>query len=166
MRLIGGLTALVIAGTLLTACASAPSGGGSSGGGGGTDSTSTPTPTVTEPPRVKPNFVPTFSPTSAADNQRLFVIIMEQGLVGEGANAQSGAQAERLAAAGFDPGGIEWTDNSTAIGLISDSMFVSAQVGGECLVGQYGNSLPVLALSIVPALPSGGCLLGTGINHF
>lgn len=165
MRLIGGLTALVIAGALLSGCTSTP-GGDANAGGTASGGSATPTPTVTKAPRVKPNFMPAFSPTTAADNQRLFVIVMEQGLVAEGANAQSSGQAERLAAAGFDRGGIQWTDNSTAIGLISDSMFVAAEVGGECLVGQYGNSLPVLALSVVPALPAGGCLLGKGINHF
>lgn len=165
MRLIGGLTALVIAGTLLSAC-TPTTGGGTTADGTGSGTSATPTPSVTREPRVKPNFMPNYSPTTAADNQRLFVILMEQGLVGEGMNAQTRGQAERLAAAGFDPGGIQWTDNSTAIGLISDSMFVAAQVGDECLIGQYGNTIPVLALSIVPVLPAGGCLLGTGINNF
>ena len=164
MRILGGIAALAVAAALLTGCATG--GSGTNGAAGGSGATSKPTSTAPAQERVKPNFQPAYTPTSAADNQRLFVIMLEQGLVAEGTNAQSSGQAQRLAAAGFDPSGIEWTDNSTAIGLISDSMFVSAQVGGECLIAQYGNASPSLVLSIAAALPSGGCLLGTGINRF
>jgi hypothetical protein len=93
-------------------------------------------------------------------------MVLEQGLVAEGISANPAGTAERLRAVGFDPAGIAWTDTSTAIGLLSDTVFVSAQVGAECLIGQYGVSIQTIAVSVVPALASGGCLVGTGINHF
>jgi hypothetical protein len=110
--------------------------------------------------------MPAVDSAAASPNQRLFVIVLEQGLVAEGIAANPQATAERLRAVGFDPAGISWTDSSTAIGLISDTVFVSAQVGAECLVGQYGVSIQTIAIAVAPALASGGCLVGAGINHF
>jgi hypothetical protein len=94
------------------------------------------------------------------------VILLEQGFVADGISTSPSATAERLLAAGFDPAGIEWTDGSTAIGLLSDTVFVSAQVAGECLIGQYGISINTVAVAVMPVLPAGGCLVGTGINRF
>jgi hypothetical protein len=118
------------------------------------------------PSGPKPNFLPAVDPTSAQANQRLFVILLEQGLVSEGISANPEGTAERLRASGFDAAGISWTDSSTAIGLLSDTVFVSAQVGGECLIGQYGTSIQTIAVAIAPVLPAGGCLVGADINRF
>ena len=135
--------------------------------GSATTGPSTSAPEVRPTPSgPKPNFMPAVDPTSAQANQRLLVILIEQGFLLEGISASPGATAERLQAAGFDPAGIEWTDGSTAIGLISDTVFVSAQVAGECLIGQYGVSIQTIAIAVMPVLPAGGCLVGTGINRF
>ena len=169
MKPIAGAAALVCAALLLTGCASGATSGGSgtssNGASNGDSGVSAPEvhPTPSGP---KPNFVPAVDMASAQANQRLFVMVLEQGLVAEGISANPAGTAERLRAVGFDPAGISWTDTSTAIGLLSDTVFVSAQVGAECLVGQYGVSIQTIAVSVVPALASGGCLVGTGINHF
>jgi hypothetical protein len=167
MKVLGAIVAVAAVGSLLTGCASVGQffdfGGNAKPSASTSASTSTPKPT---PTRVKPNFIPAVNPGSAAANQRLFVILLEQGLVAEGISANPASQAERLTAAGFDPAGVSWTDSSTAIGLLADTVFISAQVGAECLIGQYGTAIQTVAISVAPALPSGGCLVGAGINHF
>jgi len=166
MKVVGPIIALALAGTLLAGCSSD---GGFFDFGGNAEPSATQTSTAKptpNPTRVKPNFVPAVSSASAAANQRLFVILLEQGLLAEGIRADPAGQAERLRAAGFDPAGISWTDSSTAIGLLSDTVFVSAQVGAGCLIGQYGTAIQTLAVSVAPALPAGGCLVGADVNHF
>jgi hypothetical protein len=169
MKLIAGATALACAALLLAGCASgATSGGSGSSGNGSANNASGASaaevhPTPSGP---RPNFVPAVDAASAQANQRLFVMVLEQALVAEGMSANPSSTANRLSAVGFDPAGISWTDPSTAIGLLSDTVFVSAQVGAGCLIGQYGVSIQTIAVSVVPALASGGCLVGTGINHF
>ena len=169
MRILGTIATLVCASFVLAGCSllGISGGPGSAGKPSGAKPTSSsaaeqhPTPSGT-----KPNFMPAVDSAAASPNQRLFVIVLEQGLVAEGIAANPQATAERLRAVGFDPAGISWTDSSTAIGLISDTVFVSAQVGAECLVGQYGVSIQTIAIAVAPALASGGCLVGAGINHF
>lgn len=169
MRLFGTIATLVCASFVLAGCSLiSPSGGsGSADKPSGSQPTSSSAAEVRPTPvGTKPNFLPAVDPTSAAANQRLFVIVIEQGLVSEGISANPASTAERLRAAGFDPAGISWTDPSTAIGLLSDTVFVAAQVGAECLVGQYGVSIQTIAVIVAPALPSGGCLVGAFVNNF
>jgi hypothetical protein len=169
MKLFATVAALACSAVVLAGCAvTGTSGGsGSSSSGPSTNGPSTSAPEVRPTPSgPKPNFQPAVDPTSAQANQRLFVILLEQGFVADGISTSPSATAERLLAAGFDPAGIEWTDGSTAIGLLSDTVFVSAQVAGECLIGQYGVSINTVAVAIMPVLPAGGCLVGTGINRF
>jgi hypothetical protein len=169
MKLFATVAALACSAVVLAGCAvTGTSGGsGSSSSGPSTNGPSTSAPEVRPTPSgPKPNFQPAVDPTSAQANQRLFVILLEQGFVADGISTSPSATAERLLAAGFDPAGIEWTDGSTAIGLLSDTVFVSAQVAGECLIGQYGISINTVAVAVMPVLPAGGCLVGTGINRF
>ena len=169
MKLFATVAALACSAVVLAGCAvTGTSGGsGSSSSGPSTNGPSTSAPEVRPTPSgPKPNFQPAVDPTSAQANQRLFVILLEQGFVADGISTSPSATAERLLAAGFDPAGIEWTDGSTAIGLLSDTVFVSAQVAGECLIGQYGVSIQTVAVAVMPVLPAGGCLVGTGINRF
>jgi hypothetical protein len=169
MKLFATVAALACSAVVLAGCAvTGTSGGsGSSSSGPSTNGPSTSAPEVRPTPSgPKPNFQPAVDPTSAQANQRLFVILLEQGFVADGISTSPSATAERLLTAGFDPAGIEWTDGSTAIGLLSDTVFVSAQVAGECLIGQYGISINTVAVAIMPVLPAGGCLVGTGINRF
>ena len=169
MRLFGTIATLVCASFVLAGCSFIGTSGGSGPAGqpsGAKPSSSSAAEEHPTPTGTKPNFLPALDPAAAAPNQRLFVIVLEQGLVAEGISANPAGTAERLRAAGFDPAGISWTDTSTAIGLLSDTVFVSAQVGAECLIGQYGVSIQTMAVTVAPALASGGCLVGAGINHF
>jgi len=169
MRLFGTIATLACASFVLAGCSLiAPFvGSGSAGTPSGPLPTSSSAVEVRPTPvGTKPNFQPAVDPASAAANQRLFVILIEQGLVAEGISANPAATAERLRAAGFDPAGISWTDPSTAIGLLSDTVFVSAQVGAECLVGQYGVSIQTVEVIVAPVLPAGGCLVGALVNNF
>jgi len=166
MRLFAGAVLLSSVAFMLAGCALLGATGSSTGNSSPTaPSTSAPEvhPTPSGP---QPNFQPAVDPTSAQANQRLFVILLEQAILSEGISANPAATAERLRASGFDAAGISWTDSSTAIGLLSDTVFVSAQVGSECLVGQYGPSIQTIAVAVAPVLPAGGCLVGADINRF
>jgi hypothetical protein len=126
--------------------------------GGSTSVTSSPAPT----PTVAPTFVPA---GTADDNLEYFRWIVTEAISREGENASTEALAKKLAASGFAAEGIQFSDNSTAIGLKPDSVTVAALVADKCLIAQYGPSIGGLTVSVQPVLASGGCLLGRSLNH-
>jgi len=62
------------------------------------------------------------------------------------------------ASAGFSPETVEVSQDGTPTGLAVDSIISAAPDGAECLVGEIRNGK--LALTTVPALTNGQCLLG------
>jgi hypothetical protein len=64
-----------------------------------------------------------------------------------------------LAAAGFDPGTVQFTDEETAVGLQASGIEFSVLVDGTCIVGQWGAELGYTS-AMVPPLASGSCLVG------
>ena len=122
--------------------------------------------TANQSPSAAPSVTPTFSPNgTASDNIAMFRFVISRALHQAGWEAKTSAVAQQLVAAGFAKKGIQFTPNSTAIGLKPDSVTVSAVVGKECLIAQYGPSIKDLAVSVAPVLSSGGCLLGRSIEH-
>lgn len=108
---------------------------------------------------------PTFAPAgSAQDNIAFFRSLVESSVSVDGLNASTESVAQKLAAAGFEASGIQFTDNATALGLTPDSVTVAALFKGQCLIAQYGPSLSGLSVTTAPELKSGGCLLGRSIN--
>lgn len=60
--------------------------------------------------------------------------------------------------AGFSPETVEVSQDGTPTGLAVDSIISAAPDGAECLVGEIRSGK--LAVSTVPALANGQCLLG------
>ena len=113
-----------------------------------------------------PTVAPTFSPSGTAnDNVAFFRSVVEVATKSQGLNASTQKLAQSLAAGGFPSQGIEFTDNATAVGMKPDSVTVAAEFKGQCLIAQYGPSIKDLAVSVLPVLASGGCLLGRSINR-
>ena len=114
----------------------------------------------------KPSVKPTFSPVGTAnDNVAFFRSIFEAAITKEGLNASTENAAKAVAAAGFDPAGIQYSDNATAVGMKPDSVTVAAVFKDKCLIAQYGPGVGGLDISVQPVLVSGGCLLGRSLNH-
>ncbi len=115
---------------------------------------------------VSPRVAPTFSPNGTAnDNIAYFRSIVEAAIESQGLNASTEKLARSLSTNGFAAAGIEYSDNATAVGMKADSVTVAAEFKGQCLIAQYGPSIKGLAVTLAPALASGGCLLGRSINH-
>lgn len=113
-----------------------------------------------------PEPVPTFAASGTASDNIAFVraLVLRATKKG-GLNTSSFAIAQQLARDGFDPKGIQYTDNSTAAGLKPDSVIVAAEIKGQCLIAQYGAGIGGVQIDVAPVLKSGGCLLGRSIQH-
>lgn len=137
----------------LSACAApAPS--------GDISSTSSASATATKKPSKPPIFLPD---AVAKANLYYFSWTIEQALAADPA-ADSFAIAQKVAEAGFDPAAIQFTFSRTAAGLAADSVDVSVNFAGECLVGQFGPAISGVHAVVLPVLASGGCLLGTEVQ--
>ena len=109
---------------------------------------------------------PTFVASGTANDNVAFVrALVLRATKKAGLNASSLAIAQQLARDGFDPKGIQFTDNSTAAGLKPDSVVVAAEMKGQCLITQYGAGIGGVQIDVAPVLKSGGCLLGRSIQH-
>ncbi|RAZ35152.1 hypothetical protein DO944_03420 [Microbacterium sp. SMR1] len=70
------------------------------------------------------------------------------------------AYIDALVAAGFDKSTMQVTADRTSVDDPVDSLQFSVLWAGECLVGQVGPSTPAPTATVLPELPSGGCLIG------
>lgn len=140
---------------LLVGCGSVSAGDNPSGSSS-TAGASTPNPT----------FTPRFDASGDAQkNQAYFEYVVSGVIAKSGITTDTMAMAKALVAAGFAKSGIEFGDSFTAIGMKPDSVMVAAKQGTGCLIAQYGHSINGLAVSVQPALSTGGCLIGRSINH-
>ena len=116
-----------------------------------------PLPTTTASPSASASAPPD---TSAAGQKALFDLTNNATVsLADGANPGGRAFIDSLVAAGFDKASMEVTSDKTAINLDADNIQFSVRIGDECLVGQYGNV--GYQSSVLPALASAGCLIGT-----
>jgi hypothetical protein len=78
-----------------------------------------------------------------------------------GAGQVSGrAYVDALAAAGFDKGAMQVTNDVSTVGNAAESIQFSVLWDGECLVGQVGPSTGAPVTVVVPAVGDGTCLIG------
>lgn len=105
-----------------------------------------------------PDAVPELLPGgTAVQNQLYFEYVLEQYRAANGIGTADGLVAT-LETAGFEKAAMEVTPEYTSIGLVSDSVVVSVNVQGQCLVGQV---FPDHILSEIAApLGTGRCLVG------
>lgn len=137
----------------LTACAAGP------GGGDVTTAppTSSPVPTATPTPTpTGPVLVPD---GSADDNLSLFTSVVN-AVWATPEQAQGRAYVDALAAAGFDKGAMQVTQDLSTVGNAAESMQFSVRWDDECLVGQVGPSTGAPFTTIVPLLEGDLCLVG------
>ena len=123
-------------------------------------STATDSEVATPTPTKDPVFLPS---GSAKDNLYFFSWVIEKSLSADPA-ADSFAIAQAVGAAGFDPATVQFTFSRTAAGLAADTSEVAVQLGGQCLIGQFGPVAPKVIARVLPVLASGGCLLGTEVQ--
>ena len=140
---------------ILSGCA-----GGASESSSSSKPSSSPAASETAKAQEAPKFVPE---GGAKDNLYYFSWVMEHALAADPATDAT-TMAQKIADSGFGAAGIQFTLDRTAVGLASDSMFIGVPFAGECLVGQFGPKISGVKADVEPALASGGCLLGTGIQ--
>jgi hypothetical protein len=105
-----------------------------------------------------PAAAPEFRPGgTATQNQLFFDSVLEQHRAASGIGTAD-ALVAALSGAGFDLAAMEVTPEYTAIGLAADSVVVSVQITGECLIGQVFADH--IVSSVVPVLATGRCLVG------
>ena len=113
------------------------------------------TPKPSESPAPDPELVPA---GDAADNLPYFDLVNEKQIDASGGAPDGRAFIDSLVAAGFDKTRMEVTPDTTSIGGTADSIEFSAQIGGECLIGQLGPA--GYASVAAPLLSTGRCLIG------
>jgi hypothetical protein len=106
-----------------------------------THTTASPTATATGSATPAPD--PTFAPKgSAADNRAFFDFVNDRTVA---ANPQPVGRTfiDALVAAGFAKADMQVTADKTSINLTPGSIQFSVRMGKECLVGQFGSTVPI-----------------------
>jgi len=121
----------------------------------GGETAPTPQPTATsETPQPDPQLD---LGADAATNKPFFDMISQE-VVDSEVGVDGRAFVDALVAGGFPKDTLEVTPDTTSIGDAADSVQFSALLGGECLVGQFGNV--GYASAVTPTLATGRCLIG------
>ena len=103
-----------------------------------------------------------FSPGgTAAQNQAAFDSVI-QGVIAKNAKATGQNVTAALESAGFAKSSLQYSASKTSVNLVPGSIMLSAQVGTQCLIAQWGTAVGGYHSAIAPALGSGGCLVGGG----
>jgi len=118
------------------------------------DTSGSPTPTPT--PDAGPVLVPE---GTAEDNLPLFSSVVA-AVWASPAQVQGRAYIDALVAAGFDKAAMQVTNDQSTVGNAAESIQFSVHWGDGCLVGQVGPATGAPAVVVVPALETGGCLIG------
>lgn len=98
---------------------------------------------------------------TAAQNRGAFDAAI-QNVIGKNPKATGQQVAAALEAAGFAKSSLQFSASKTSVDLVPGSILVSAQLGTQCLIGQWGTAVGGYHSAIAPALNSGGCLVGGG----
>ncbi|WP_292880452.1 hypothetical protein [Microbacterium sp.] len=149
---------LVTAGALLlalTLAACAPAGSArpsASSGPSGTGGASAPT-TAAPAPQLVPG-------GTADENLPLFRAVTER-VWGSEQRESGRAYIDALAAAGFDRGAMQVTEDRSTVDNPAESIQFSVRWGdASCLVGQVGPSTGDPVTAVLPQLDGGACLVG------
>ena len=95
---------------------------------------------------------------TAAPTTKSIVEAVLKTVAGAGGQPQTGKIRTSLIDAGFPAGAVEVTASRTPTGLAADAVEAAVRDGGDCIVAQIRNG--GIAVSVLPALASGGCLVG------
>lgn len=102
----------------------------------------------------------TLSPGAELDQQRSLFDATNQATLSANPGAQGLDFIAGLEAQGFTRDTMQLTADITSIGLDAASIQFSVLVGDTCLIGQHSLSPDTYQSEVVPALKTGGCLIG------
>ncbi len=119
-------------------------------------STSTPTPTPT--PEPDPELI---EGGTAGQNRPFFEFVLE-GVLTENPAPTNRLVVDSLVDAGFDKAAMEVTADTTPVGDRADSILISVQIDGQCLIGQIIES--ELTSQLTDVLGTGRCLVGHTVS--
>lgn len=124
--------------------------------------TTAPAPVVTTSEAAVPTIpaAPALMPDASAEENLPFFASVVEGVWGSGAGTQGRAYIDALVAAGFDKAAMQVTHDTSTVGNEAESIQFSVLWGDQCLVGQVGSATGEPFATVVPALGSGGCLVG------
>ena len=92
------------------------------------------------------------------------VSVIEQSLAADPAR-NSHDVAVVVSQNGFPGEAIEFTFSRTAVGLVADTVEISALWAGECIIAQFGPAMKGVHAVVLPALVQGGCLVGSQVQR-
>lgn len=125
----------------------------------------TPAPTASGPapetsaPSAEPA-PPELVPEGAASDNLPYFAQIVAGVWGGPEQAAGRAYVDALVAGGFDKAAMQVTEDLSTVGNAAESLQFSVRWGEDCLVGQVGPATGDPVTTVLPGLPSGGCLLG------
>lgn len=125
----------------------------------GCTATPAPTPTPSASATKQPTPTPTVTLSPAQEREADFEEVV-LAVWATDARFQGRAYIDALVAEGFDRGAMQLTPDETSIGLQADSVLFAVRLDEECLVGQVGPAIGDPVVAILPALATGGCLVG------
>ncbi len=141
----------------VSACSTPASGNGSGAAGQGLGK-GFPGSRFLQRPRHRPGRRAPGAPERAPPTTKSTVEAVLNAVVGAGGQPQTGKIRTSLIDAGFPAGAVEVTASRTPTGLAADAVEAAVRDGGDCIVAQIRNG--GVAVSVLPALASGGCLVG------
>ncbi|GAA1913237.1 hypothetical protein GCM10009775_02330 [Microbacterium aoyamense] len=117
-------------------------------------------PTTAASPTASEDPAPTLDPEGSADDNLPFFAAVVAEVWATPEQSQGRAYIDALTAAGFDRAAMQVTNDVSTVGNAAESIQFSVQWGDECLVGQVGPATGAPVAVVVPALETGGCLIG------
>ena len=134
-------------------------------GVGGVQPSATPAPTVSPAPTTPASSAPPAVPAEpiyvdggTAEANRSYFDLVNRRLFDSNAEANGQMVIESLVAAGFQKAEMQLTPDRTVGNLKADSILFAVNMGGTCLLGQYGSG--GYSSAAQKALEGGGCLIG------
>ncbi|WP_439592575.1 DUF6993 domain-containing protein [Microbacterium sp.] len=99
-------------------------------------------------------------PDGSADDNLPFFAAVVSSVWATPEQTQGRAYIDALTAAGFDKAAMQVTNDVSTVGNAAESIQFSVQWGDDCLIGQVGPATGAPVTVVVPALTTGGCLIG------
>ena len=121
-----------------------------------TSSTAPTSPSSSAPPAVPAD--PIYVDGGTAEANRSYFDLVNTRLFASNADANGQGIIESLVAAGFQKAEMQLTPDRTVGNLKADSVLFAVNMGGTCLLGQYGGG--GYSSAAQKALEGGGCLIG------
>ncbi len=125
-----------------------------------------PSPTAVDTATPMPSATPEPDPElveggTAGQNRPFFEFVLE-GVLADDSSPSSRLVVDSLVDAGFDRESMQVTADTTPVGQPADSILVSVQIDGQCLIGQIIDD--GLTSQLTDVLGTGRCLIGETLS--